>query len=224
MSDKIKRSSNIQNEDHARTRPVLDLNRTAARKLFINKSRPWDALPCIAEFIRENGCELPYDEFDEINEDVWVHVSAYLSPTAKIEAPAIICGGAKINHFSTVASSVIGAFAQVGECSRVNGSILFDRSKLCGMNYFSHSILGYGSVVGQGAQAPDTRLDGLNVSVDMPEGIYVTGRTHLGSIICDGVAIGSNCVINPGTVIDTGSKVHPLTSVSAYIYPYTTVK
>lgn len=224
MSDKNTRSALAQSAESSKTRPVLDLSRTLARSLFLCRSRPWDAIYGIPEFIRETGRALPFDEYDEISEDVWVHVSAYLSPSARVEAPAIICGGAKICHFSSISASVVGAFAYVGECTEVKNSLLFDRSRLCGMNSFLHSILGYASVIGQGSMVPDRRLDGMSISFDMPEGIYVSGKTRLGAVICDDVKVGASCVINPGAVIDTGSKIYPLTSVSGYMYPYTTAE
>ena len=224
MSEYNTKNTSARDTEPDSTRPVLDLSRTVARKLFISRNRPWDAISGLAEFIRQCGRELPFDEYDEISEDVWVHVSAYLSPGAKIDAPAIICGGAKICHFSSVSSSVIGAFSYVGEGSCVKNSILFDRSRLCGMNCFLHSILGYRSVIGQGTTVPDKRLDEMSVSFDMPEGIYVSGKSHMGSVVCDDVNVGASCVINPGSVLDVGSKIYPLTSVSGYMYPYTTVK
>jgi carbonic anhydrase/acetyltransferase-like protein (isoleucine patch superfamily) len=92
------------------------------------------------------------------------------------------------------------------------------------MNSFLHSILGYASVIGQGSMVPDRRLDGMSIAFDMPEGIYVSGKTRLGAVICDDVKVGASCVINPGAVIDTGSKIYPLTSVSGYMYPYTTAE
>ena len=224
MAESLKRKNNRTNSEAAeRIRPTLDLTRTAVKDIFVYRSRPWDAIVNLNKYIKDHGYELPYDEYDEIAENVWVHITAYLSPTAKIDAPSIICGGAKICHYSHVESSVVGAFATVGEMSTIKNSILFDKSKLCGHNEFYSSILGYESIIGAGSMVPDTRLDGLNVGFDMPEGYYVSGKAHLGSVICDGVKIGASCVINPGTVIDVGSTIHPLTSLSGYVYPYTTI-
>ncbi len=224
MSERITKKQAAFYKEPDRIRPTLDLTRTVARDIFLYRTRPWDAIPNISKFIREKGSSLPFNEYDEITEDVWVHVSAYLSPNAKIEAPAIICGGAKVCHFSFVSNSVIGSFALVGDHSSVKDSILFDRSKLLGHNSFSSSILGYESVLGQGSYVPDERLDAMNVSFDMPEGIYVTGKTHMGAVICDSVKVGSACVVNPGCVLDVGTKIYPLTSVSGYLYPYSTIQ
>ncbi len=206
-----------------KTRPLLDLNRTVAGSLFLYRTRPWDAIPGLSKYITERGIDLPYDEYDEIAENIWVHITAYIAPTAKIEGPAIICGGAKLCHHSHVASSVIGSFSLVGEGSYTKSSILFDRSKLCGHNELLSSILGYESVFGIGAMAPDERLDALNITVNMPEGIYITGRSHLGSVICDGTKVASGAVLNPGSVLDGGCVVYPLASVTGYHRPYSKI-
>ena len=110
-------------ECHTKTRPILDLTRTAVRHLEQFKTRPWDAIPSLRNHIPEYGIALPYDQYDEIAENVWMHISAYLSPTARIEGPAIIGGGAEIRHFSYIKNAVIGAFATVGEFSTVKNSI-----------------------------------------------------------------------------------------------------
>lgn len=224
MTEKSQRDYKKSQSEEIKTRPLLDLTRTLAKDVFKSRTMPWDAISSISGYINRNGNKLPYDEYDEIAENVWVHISAYLSPSAKIEPPAIICGGARLCHHSHVQGSIIGAFAIVGELSTVKNSIMFDRSKLCGQNTLCSSILGYEALLGNGSVASDARLDGLNVTVNMPEGLYITGRGHLGAIICDGVKVGSACVLNPGSVIDGGSIVYPLTSVSGYVYPYSTVK
>lgn len=218
------KKSKIQVGETEKTRPYLDLSRTIVRDVFTERNRPWDAIPHLSGYVKTHGNLLSYDEYDEISENVWVHISAYLAPTARIEAPAIICGGAKISHHSYIENSVIGSFATVGEFTSVKNSILFDKSKLCGHNQISSSILGYEAALGIGCMAPDVRLDGESITFVMPEGMCVSGRTHLGSVICDGVKIGAATVINPGTVIDIGAKILPQSSVSGYIYPYSTVK
>ncbi len=224
MSELITNSNKKRVKEPDRTRPVLDLTRTVAREIFTFRTRPWDAIPYLNPYIKEHGHEMPYEEYDEVSEGIWVHLSAYLAPTAKIEAPTIICGGAKICHGAFISGSIIGSFATVGELSSVKNSVLFDRSRLCGHNSVSSSILGYESVLGVNTVIPDSRLDSMNVTVDMPEGTYVFGKDRLGAVVCDGVKIGATCVINPGTVIDVGCTMYPLSSVSGYVYPYTTIR
>ena len=207
-------------ECHTKTRPILDLTRTVVHHLEQHKTRPWDVIPSLRNHIPEYGIALPYDQYDEIAENVWMHISAYLSPTARIEGPAIIGGGAEIRHFSYIKNAVIGAFATVGEFSSVKNSILFDRSALCGHNEVLSSVVGYECMIGAGAILADTHPDKSCITFEMPEGIYLTGKAHLGSVICDGTRIGAGCVIAPGTVIDYGSAVFRPDSVSGYLSPY----
>ncbi|MBR3686635.1 MAG: hypothetical protein IKL66_04035 [Clostridia bacterium] len=204
--------------------PMLSLSRTIAKEAFGDRSRPWEAIFNISSYISEHGSKLPYDQYDEIAENVWVHVSAYLAPTAKIEAPAIICGGARICNHTVVEHSIIGSFCTVGEMSTVKNSVTFDRSRLCGHNSLSYSVLGYEAILGEGTMVSDTRLDALNVSINMPDGTYFSGRSHLGAVICDGARVGASCVVNPGSVIDSNALIYPLSSVSGYVRPYSNVK
>ena len=221
---KIILNSNYKSENaetyEGKTKPILDLSRTVAKEIFDSKIRPWDALTKLNQFICDKGICLPYSQFDEISENVWVHTTAYLSPDIKIDGPTIICGGAKILQGSHISGSVIGSFATVGEHSRVNNSILFDRSTLCGHNLISHSILGYESVLCHGAVTHDTMRDKLNVTVEMPEGIYITGRSKLGAVICDQVYIKPLCVLEPGCGVEFASSSSSLTSISGYHPPH----
>ena len=204
--------------------PALDLTRTVAKSLFRDRHRPWEAVFNPSAAIVKLGTELDYEQYDEIAEGVWVHISAYLAPTAKIEAPAIICGGAKICHHTVVGRSVIGSFCTVGEMSSVKNSITFDRSSLRSHNSISHSILGYESILGEGAIVTDARLDGLNVTVATPNGAHPSSHSRLGAIICDGARIGAACIISPGSIIDSNAQIPPLSSISGYIHPYANVK
>ena len=203
----------------SKTQIVLSRSRSVAGKLFDDLSHPWEAIPSLRAFICKCGEELPYDQYDEISENIWVHVSAYLSPTAKIIAPAIICGGAKLCNFTCVEGSVIGSFAKIGEHSSVNTSIIFDKATLCGNNNINYSILGYRSRLGTGVKLPECRLDGENIFFSLPEGVYITKSARLGAIICDEASIGENSVINSGSVVNEGAIVPPLTTINGYVEP-----
>lgn len=216
--------SRANQEQRTQTRPILDLSRTVVRHLEQYKIRPWDVIPSLRNYIPEYGIALPYDQYDEIAENVWIHVSAYLSPNARIDGPAIIGGGAEIRHFSYIKNAVIGAFATVGEFSSVKNSILFDRVSLHGHNEVLSSVIGYECVIGAGSILADTRADKACITFDMPEGVYLTGKSHLGSVICDTTRIGAGCVIAPGTVIDYGSTVSSSESLLGYFPPYSGIE
>ena len=142
----------------------------------------------------------------------------------KIDAPAIIQGGAKICHGAHISGSIIGACAVVGDCSSVKDSIIFDLGKLYASNTLIRSVLGYNSSLGAGAASTDIKLDRSTVSVLTPEGMFFPGTNNLGAIIGDCTRIGANAVLNPGCIIDDHSLIYPLCSVSGYIPPYSIIK
>lgn len=215
MSKKAYKSSGTM-----KTVPALDLKRTVACGLFSCRQRPWEALYSLHGYIRELGPELPHEQYDEISENVWMHISAYLAPTARIEAPSIICGGAQIRHGAYIHGSVVGAFSTIGEHACVRDSIIFDRAVLCGQSRVSVSVLGYEATIGDGSVLSDRCLDGSNVLFDMPEGIYISGKKNLGSVICDGAHIGALCVVDSGAVVGECAQVSPLSRAHGYIPPF----
>lgn len=210
--------------EHIKYSPSLNLQKTIARELFEHCERPWEIFSGLSNFIYKLGPELPFDKYDEISDGVWVHTSAYMMPSVKIDAPAIIQSGAKICHGAHISGSIIGACAVVGDHSSVRDSVIFDIGKLYASNTLVRSVLGYNSSLGAGAVAADIKLDRSTVSVLTPEGMFFPGTNNLGAIIGDCTRIGANSVLNPGCIIDDHTLVHPLCSVSGYIPPYSIVK
>lgn len=202
----------------------LDFSRSVLKSVFASFDAPWHTIISLSQSIKQVGDSLPHDQYDEILPQVWVHTSAYLSPNAKISSPAIICGGAVISHFTHIESSVIGSFSFVGEFSSVKNSILFDKTRLCGHNSVNSTIIGYKSMLSHGAITVDQCTNNLNVSIDLPSGVYLLPTAKFGAIICDEVMIGSSAVLKSGSAIGTCAKIPPLCTVSGYVYPYAELK
>ena len=205
------------------TKLTLDTQRSVAGELFAPCTKPWEAIYALKYSIREIGESLHYDEYDEIADGVFVHISAYISHSAKITAPAIICGGARLCHFSHVSGSVIGAFATVGDGSCVSSSILFDKVSIGSLSCVRSSILGYRTSVGSHVTLSDARADRSTVEFQLPEGVYPTERLHIGSLICDRASLGDGSVICPGSVIAESASVSPMTLVDGFV-GYTCLK
>lgn len=199
------------------TRLILDTDRCVAKALFEQTHKPWEAIYSLKGRLRGIGESLPYEEYDEIADGVFVHVSAYVSPSAKITAPAIICGGARLCHFSHVEGSVIGAFVTVGEHSCISSSILFDKACVGCLSSVRASIIGYRASVGVHSTLSDARADRATVEFTLPEGDFQTEKLHLGSLVCDRAFIGDGSVICPGSIISEGAAVSPLTRVNGFV-------
>jgi acetyltransferase-like isoleucine patch superfamily enzyme len=194
----------------------LDLTRTCARDLIKNASEPWEALISLHSFIYARGNALPFDEFDEIADNLWVHVSAYLSPAAHLRSPCIICAGAQISHGACVSGSIIGSAARIGENSIVKNSLLFDRVRLVGNNFVDTSLIGYAASLSASVSLSATRGDGAPVICATQKGSLPTDRARLGSIVCDGATVGENAVLAAGSYVCPHAAVPPLTCVTGY--------
>ena len=67
-----------------------DLDQTIAAQLFEQTTYPWEILPLIKDFVLKVGPTLSADEYDQVEEDVWIAKSATIAKTATINGPAII--------------------------------------------------------------------------------------------------------------------------------------
>ena len=80
-----------------KTVDLYDLNRTAAGEYLKKFEYPFEALAGIKELIISLGNSLGA-EYTEVSENVWVHKTAKVAPTAYIGAPCIIGAGTEVRH------------------------------------------------------------------------------------------------------------------------------
>ena len=79
------------------------------------------------------------------------------------------------------------------------------------------SILGYKSHFGAGVIASNVRLDKRSVSIRLENEKIETGFRKLGAIVGDEVEVGCNSVLCPGTIIERGVKIHPLSVIKGVV-------
>lgn len=196
----------------------FDYSRTIAAPLFDGIEYPWEVLPRLESFILALGPMLPADEFEQVSDNVWISRSAVVAPTASITGPCIVDSGAQIRHCAFIRGNVIvGKGTVVGNSCEVKNSLLFDEVEAPHFNYVGDSILGYKSHLGAGAITSNIKNDKKNVEVHFPLGSIETNMRKLGAIVGDGVQVGCNCVLNPGTVIGKGTRIYPLNSIRGWI-------
>ena len=129
-------------------------------------SYPWEALPLIKEFIIKYGSGLSPEEYDHPEEDVWIHKSANVYPSAYIKGPCIIGAGTEVRHCAFIrGSAFIGENCVVGNSTELKNVILFDKVQVPHYNYVGDSILGYGSHMGAGSITSNVKSDKKNVKV-----------------------------------------------------------
>lgn len=201
-----------------RTDNYFDVTKTLAQYMFDGIEYPWEVLPRIEAFILQLGPMLPADEYEQKGENIWIAKSAKVAETASITGPCIIDSNAQIRHCAFIrGNAIIGKGAVVGNSCEIKNSILFDEVEAPHYNYVGDSILGYKSHLGAGAITSNIKNDKKNVIVKFPLGELETGLRKMGALVGDGVQVGCNTVLNPGTVIGKNTRIYPLNSVRGWI-------
>ena len=191
--------------EEMKMKELFDMSHTIAERIFDNHVYPWEVLPEIGDFIRSLGPLLPENEYRKIGKDIWIHKTAKIAPTIMMTGPMIICAGANVRHNAFLRGNVIiGEKAVVGNSCEV---------QVPHFNYVGDSILGYKAHMGAGAVTSNVKSDKSLVKVHAEDGDVTTGFKKFGAVAGDGVEIGCNSVLNPGTVIGKNTVVYPLSSV-----------
>ncbi len=197
---------------------LLDTSKTIAKPLFDEAVYPWDVFDKLAEFIVKIGSTLSEDEYNKIGDDIWVHKTAQVAPTAYLHGPLIIGEGTEVRHCAFIrGTSIVGKNCVVGNSTELKGSILFDNVQCPHYNYIGDSILGFKSHTGAGVITSNLKSDKSLVTVAFEGEKLDTNRKKFGAIIGDGTEVGCNSVLNPGTVIGRNTNVYPLSMVRGYV-------
>lgn len=203
---------------------MYSMEHTMAKEYLEQFRYPWEALAGIKELIRTLGPQLP-PEYVERSPEVWVHCTVVIAPTAYLGAPCIIGPETEVRHGAFIrGSALVGANCVVGNSVELKNVILFDNVQVPHFNYVGDSILGYRSHMGAGSITSNVKSDKTFVVVRSEQGQAETGLKKFGAMLGDGVEVGCNSVLNPGTVIGPNSIVYPTSCVRGVIPPNSIVK
>ena len=201
---------------------LFDLEHTLAKDYLSFFTYGWEALGGLSGFISELQKTLS-GEYEETNENVWVHKTATLCTSAFINGPAIIGKNSEIRHGAFIrGSALIGEGCVIGNSTELKNSVLFDGVTVPHFNYIGDSILGYKVHFGAGAVTSNVKSDKTLITVKGISPIK-TNLRKFGALVGNKTEIGCNTVLNPGTVIGKNCTVYPLSSVrgvipDSYIY------
>lgn len=197
---------------------LYDLNETIAKDIFDDVTYPWEVLPKIGDFIVELGKTLSKEEYDQVEENVWIAKSANVFPSAYIHGPAIIGKDAEVRHCAFIrGNAIVGEGAVVGNSTELKNVILFNKVQAPHYNYVGDSVLGYKAHMGAGSITSNVKSDKKLVVVKTPEGGIETGRKKFGAMLGDEVEVGCGTVLNPGSVVGRHTNIYPLSSVRGYV-------
>lgn len=191
---------------------------TKAKDYLLQFVYPWEALGGLREYIAALGKTLDREEYTEASPQVWIHKTARIAPTAYLGAPCIIGAETEVRHCAYIrGSALVGEACVVGNSVELKNVILFDCVQVPHYNYVGDSILGYRAHMGAGSITSNVKSDHSLVTVRDGEGKKETGLKKFGAALGDGVEIGCNCVLNPGTIVGRNTSVYPLSSVRGTI-------
>ena len=194
-------------------RDLYDLSHTMAPSYLEGFTYPWEALRGIKDLIVQLGEQLDPAQYEERAEQVWVHKTAKIAPTAFLGAPCIIGADTEVRHGAFVrGSALVGQGCVVGNSVELKNVILFDSVQVPHYNYVGDSILGYKSHMGAGSITSNVKSDKTLVTVHTNPPIE-TGIKKVGAMLGDYVEVGCNSVLNPGTVVGRNSNIYPLSCV-----------
>lgn len=197
---------------------LYDLNETIAADLFEGITYPWEVLPKIHDFILALGEKLDLEKFEKRGEDIWIAKSAEVAPTACLNGPLIIDEEAQVRHCAFVrGNAIVGKGAVVGNSTELKNVVLFNKVQVPHYNYVGDSVLGYKSHMGAGSITSNVKSDKTPVVVKGQDICIETGLKKMGAMLGDGVEVGCNSVLNPGTVIGRESNVYPTSCVRGII-------
>ena len=197
---------------------LYDLKETIAEEIFQGKTYPWEVLPLIGTFIEKLGKSLSSEEYDRIGENIWVAKSASIAPTVAINGPCIIGKNAEIRQCAFIrGNAIVGEGAVVGNSTELKNVILFNKVQVPHYNYVGDSVLGYKAHMGAGSITSNVKSDKKLVVIHGEDFELETGMKKFGAMLGDGVEVGCNSVLNPGTVVGRNSNIYPLSSVRGVV-------
>ncbi len=197
---------------------LYDLKHTIADEYLQKFTYPWEALKGISDMIIDLGNKLDPNEYDNPSENVWIHKTAKIYPSAYLGAPCIIGANTEVRHCAFIrGSALVGENCVVGNSVELKNVIIFDNVQTPHYNYVGDSILGYKSHMGAGSITSNVKSDKTNVVIKSCGESLETGIKKIGAMLGDNVEVGCNSVLNPGTIIGRNSNIYPTSCVRGVV-------
>jgi UDP-N-acetylglucosamine diphosphorylase / glucose-1-phosphate thymidylyltransferase / UDP-N-acetylgalactosamine diphosphorylase / glucosamine-1-phosphate N-acetyltransferase / galactosamine-1-phosphate N-acetyltransferase len=219
-------------------RDFFDLSSSDHAALFEGTDYVWQAIPKIAEYIRQRHATDRKPNLKNVSvhstvvlqtEDIIIGKGTRIEPGVMIKGPAIIGENCTILQGAYLRENVILADgAIVGHTSELKNVLMLEGAAAPHFSYLGDSILGARVNLGAGTKLSNLPITSKPdpVTHERPTIIlnidgqrYDTGLSKMGAVLGDDVQIGCNAVLNPGCVIGARTWVYALASLSKGYYP-----
>lgn len=194
-----------------------------AQGLVEKYARPWDLVAHLDEVFREeNLVALP---LERVEENIWAEPGAEIEGGALVEGRLVVGAGTVVRRHAVLRGDVVlGRGCVIGHFTEVKNSLFYDGVQLPHLSYVGDSVLGRGAHLGAGAKISNYKSYGTQVNVVLADGKFPTGLVKFGAAVGDGVEVGCNAVLNPGSLIGPRSVVYPLVNFRGAVPAGTVVK
>ncbi len=144
-----------------------------------------------------------------------------IAPSAVVEGPVWIGEDVEVRVGAYLRGGCwVGDGCVVGANVEMKRAILFPGAHAAHLNYVGDSILGRDVNLGAGVVLSNFRHDGREIVIPTREGEKLaTAKRKLGAILGDGVAVGCNSVLNPGTIVGARTQIYTGVQLRSGIYP-----
>lgn len=208
----------------------FSLQKFAHRALWKKGEPVWSALHELKDYLArarlgQIEIEIPANVYLERPALISIGKGTVIEPGVFIQGPCIIGEHCIIRHGAYLRGDLIlGNRCVIGHSTELKHSILLDAAAATHFVYAGDSIIGNGANLGAGVKCANLRLDRRDVVVRWEKIVFKTKLKKFGAVIGDGVQIGCNCVLNPGTLVGRESVCHPLLNLGGVISPQSLVK
>ena len=197
---------------------IFNYDECIAKDELIKYDEPWKVIPHISEIVKTIINKINKNEYQLIKENVYVHKTCKVSNLATFIGPCVICEGTEIRPGAFIRENVlVGKNCVIGNSCELKNSIVFNDAQIPHFNYIGDSIIGHKAHFGAGAITSNLKSDRSNVQIKDGKNTIDTGLEKFGALVGDGVEIGCNTVLNPGTVIGRNTTVYPLSFVRGVV-------
>lgn len=191
----------------------LDLKQTDHAALFHGVTQIWEILPKLVHYLEEYLVPANFGRVigqPAIGKNVFIGEGTVVEPGAYIKGPAWIGADCVIRHGAYIRENVIvGAGSVIGNSSEIKNSFLCNGCQIPHFNYVGDSVLGAKVHLAAGVIVSNLKLDGEFITLRVGDDVVSTGLRKFGAIIGDGVEVGCNAVINPGSILGRRSLIYP---------------
>jgi NDP-sugar pyrophosphorylase family protein len=191
----------------------LDLKQTDHAAIFHDVTNAWEILPKLAAYIDQQVVPANFGTVigdPVIGEQVYIGRDTVIDPGAYIKGPAWIGPNCQIRHGAFIRENVIiGAGSVIGNSCEIKNSFLFNNCQVPHFNYVGDSILGAKAHLAAGVIISNLKLNSDFLTLRVGDVVIPTGLRKFGALIGDGVEIGCNTVINPGSILGRNSLIYP---------------